>query len=432
MKTLPVSLLIVSAAIGISGCIPLPKDDSQAQTNPQPTPKPTAVDGAIARVESLVDNIEYPGTTAPIREVSLRSQIEGRLVSLAVDVGDLVSQGQTIGRQDGALLNTSVLQAEAELAARQSEVATAVTQVSNARTQVVQARLRLQQAKTDAARFAQLANQGATSRQAAEQAQTSADTAEQALRSSEAQVRAQQNAVIAAQRRVEAQTAVLAQAKERLSYANLKSPTDGSVLAKVTEPGNLLQPGTEVIKLGDFSQIKAVIQVSELERAGLKIGQNATVKLDALPERIFLGKISRISPAADPASRLIPIEVTVPNQNRQIGGGLSARVTFAQDLAQRVVVPQTALAAGLRGQAQQRGESENSRQGIVFAIIGQGKETKVTAKQVQLGAKADGKVEILSGLSPGEKFVARSGKPLKDGDLVALSVLSEQPSQKSP
>ncbi len=431
MKTLPIPLLLVSAVIGASGCIPLPKDNSQAQTNPQPTARPTAVDAAIARIESLVNNLEYTGTTAPIREVSLRSQIEGRLVSLYVDVGDVVSQGQTIGTQDGALLKTSVLQAEAELAARQSEVTTAITQVSNARTQVEQARLRLQQARMDAARLAQLAKAGATSRQSAEQAQTSADTAEQALRSSEAQVRSQQNSVIAVQRRVEAQKAVLAQARERLSYANIKSPTSGAVIAKVTEPGNLLQPGGEVIKLGDFSRIKAVVKVSELERAGLTVGQNATVKLDALPGQIFTGAISRISPAADPVSRLIPIEVTIPNQNRQIGSGLSARVTFAQDVARRVVIPQTSLAAGARAKGQQRGDSENSGRGTVFAIVGQGKETKVTAKQVQLGAKADGKVEIISGLLPGEKFVARSGKPLKDGDLVALSVLSERTREKS-
>lgn len=55
-----------------------------------------------------------------------------------------------------------------------------------------------------------------------------------------------------------------------------------------------------------------------------------------------------------------------------------------------------------------------------------GKKPIVTARAVTLGEKADGKVEILSGLQPGERFVARSGRPLKDGAAVRLSILSEK------
>lgn len=57
-----------------------------------------------------------------------------------------------------------------------------------------------------------------------------------------------------------------------------------------------------------------------------------------------------------------------------------------------------------------------------------GEKVTVTARPVTLGQTADGKVEILSGLQPGERFVARSGKPLKNGDAVSLSILSEKQS----
>jgi multidrug efflux pump subunit AcrA (membrane-fusion protein) len=62
----------------------------------------------------------------------------------------------------------------------------------------------------------------------------------------------------------------------------------------------------------------------------------------------------------------------------------------------------------------------------VFVVMGEGAEAKVQARRVQVGDRANGKAEILSGLQPKERFVVRSGKPLKDGEQVRLSVLSEK------
>ena len=61
----------------------------------------------------------------------------------------------------------------------------------------------------------------------------------------------------------------------------------------------------------------------------------------------------------------------------------------------------------------------------IFVVTGEGNEAKVTARQVRVGDRANGNVEILSGLNPGERYVTRSGKPLKDGDAVRFSILSE-------
>jgi multidrug efflux pump subunit AcrA (membrane-fusion protein) len=104
--------------------------------------------------------------------------------------------------------------------------------------------------------------------------------------------------------------------------------------------------------------------------------------------------------------------VTIPNSNNRIGSGLLARVSFAESGSTPVVVPQTAL----------QGEQETA---TVFVVTGNGNEATVTARAVQIGDRANGKVEILSGLQPGERFVARSARPLQDGDSVRLSVLSE-------
>jgi HlyD family secretion protein len=106
----------------------------------------------------------------------------------------------------------------------------------------------------------------------------------------------------------------------------------------------LLRAGDEVVRIGDFSEVKVIVQVSELELSQIKVGQPVTVRLDAYGDRSISGKINRISPAADPTSRLVPVEITIANNPAQpIGSGLLARVSFADTASQKVVLPLSAL-----------------------------------------------------------------------------------------
>jgi len=434
--------LVVLTACGMAG-----KVEAEAQSGPPQTQKaqqrPTAVDAAIARTGVLQEPTNYIGTTRPVREISLRSQVEGRLLNLAVNIGDRVARGQILAILDDSLLLTAVTQAQAELAARESEVARAQAQVSNARARSQQAKVELQQAKTNSARRQYLQQEGAISKQDAELAQTAAQSGEQVLRAAEEQIRTEQQAVAADQGRVRVQQAIIAQAKERQSYARVISPIKGVVLERVTEPGNLVQPGGEVLKLGDFSRVKVVVPVSELELSNIRVGQSVQVVLDAFANETFPGTVSRISPSAD-AARQVQAEITIANSNDKIGGGLLARVTFSQLSRPRVIIPQTALSvageprsggAGEQGSggAGERGRRDSQSQVpspqspmTVFVVRGEGSETKVEARRVQVGSSANGKVEILSGLNQGERYAVRSGKPLKDGETVRLSVLSEK------
>ncbi|WP_427160769.1 efflux RND transporter periplasmic adaptor subunit [Aliinostoc sp. HNIBRCY26] len=412
---------LLSTGIFTASCGSLPKESAKAQSQQRTSRErnqAVPVDVAIARIERLQPQTEYTGTTTPYRTVSLRSQVEGRLLSLNSDVGDSVTQGQTIGQLDDTILSTDFRQAEAELAALQSEVARASTQISNANAEVERLRLELVQAEADANRQQQLFKEGAISEQLAQQANTKAKTSAQALRAAQERVRTEQQAEAAAKGRVFAQQAVLAQTKERRSYSRLISPITGVVTEKVTEPGNLLQAGSEALKIADFSRIKVVVQVSELELNRIQIGQSVEVRLDAFPQEKLIGRVTRISPTADATARLIPVEVVIPNSNN-ISSGLLARVSFASPAAQRVVISQTALQKSNRDKA-----AENN--GTIYVLANAADKTKVISRAVTLGEKADGKVEILSGLQPGDRYVVRSGRPLKDGDAVRLSILSEK------
>lgn len=419
----------------LTGCQVIKQTEASAQTS---TPRgqqeqgPIPVDVAIAETGVLTEPLEYIGNTRPIREVSLRAQAEGRLLKLNVDVGDSVRQGQILAQLDDTLLVTALKQAQAELGALNSEVSRLQAQVENAKIRSQQARLELQQADTEASRLSGLSKTGAISEQQEQLAQTVAATAQQNLLSALKQISTEEQAVAAAKDRVRAQQAVVAQNQERKSYALLASPITGVVLERVTEPGNLVPPGSEVLKLGDFKSVKVELGVSDRELAKIQVGQSVSVRLDAFASKSVLGKVTRISPAANQDSLQVPIEVTIPNSNGRIGSGLLARVSFEPDMTQRVIVPETALKAGNKRGREPEGEkgrssfsNPKSEQAIVFVVKGEGEQTTVEARSIEVGEYANGKVEIISGLQPGEKFVARSGKSLQDGEAVRLSILSQ-------
>lgn len=404
------------------------------------------VDVAVAQPGADGAARTYTGSTAPQRQVSLRSQTEGQLINLTVDVGDRVAPGQLLAQLDPQVLRASVGEANAELAARQFEVAQAEAQLADARTLVEQARAEYQLAADDAERLQALAERGAISAQEAQRSQTTRQTSLQALRSAEEQVRTRQQAVASAAQRVEAQRALLAQDQARLSNSTLTAPLSGVVLQRLAEPGDFLQAGQPVLELGSFAEVQVRIQVSDRDRSTFTLGQSVQVQLDAFPGETFTGQVTRISPVADPASRLIPIDITLPNPDGSIGSGLLARVRVGASANVPVVVPESALEIGsgeetaeANGGASAGGPNTeanagtnaganaaaNSGASTVFVVANAGAEPTVELRSVRLGQRSNGQVEIVDGLQPGESYVIRSSGPLQPGQPVQPSLLSE-------
>lgn len=408
-------LVGVVLAMSAAGCRLLPP--GAAQPSQEKRAAEPAVDAALVARQPLQDASRYTGTTEPFQTVSLRAQVEGQVLNLNVDVGDAVQSGQVLAQLDDRLQTTAVTAAAAEVAARQSEVASQQADVVAAIADVERARLQLQQARSDASRLQRLFEAGAVSAQEAETAQTAVLTAEQAVRTAQQQVRTRQQAVTAAQRRVLAQQAIASQEQERRGFSQLLAPVSGLVMARSSEPGNLARVGDELLSIGDFSRVKVVLRVSELELAQLRLGQPVQVRLDAFPQETFRGQISRIAPVADPRSRLIPVEVTLPNPEGRIGSGLLARVSLGTTAADPIVVPETALTTS--------GQEPSGDRGTVFVVKKQGDRTITEARTVQLGSRADGQVIIQSGLQAGETVVVRSASPLEAGQPVRLSILSK-------
>lgn len=487
-----VSRIAINISLGlIMLCLGACSSASEAEP-PTEKNKAISVDIATATLSKGDSGVDYIGTTAPIQSVTIQAQTQGQLLKLNYEVGDRIQTGQVIAELDSDILAASVDQARAQREAQISEVASAQRRVSEVKTRVEQAKVELAQAQSniiqlknawksqvenarleaeqtakDAQRQTELLKSGVTSKQQAEQAKTLAqraqqtllneqanakqeleqasseiDSREQLLKAAQAQVAIEQKAVEAADRRTTAQQSVLSQASKEQSLSSIKAPFSGLVMDKQTEAGTFLQTGQDIITLGDFSQVKVLSQISEKQLGNLKVGQAVQLKLDAFESETFTGKIQRISPLADANSRLVPVEIVMPNPQGKIGAGLLARVSLGNSNTAQLTVPETALQKELpkpesegkpdaakgkkRGFSAQRKQQEAFKAGekaYVF-VVSQGESPKVRARQVILGDRVDGQVEIRSGLQPNERYVQRSSRPLQDGITVNVSALS--------
>lgn len=401
------TLIILSALVILSlsaGCSP------QTETQPpQQTARTTTVNVTTAKRATIGRNLDYTGTTRPLKIVSLRSQATGQLLNLLVDVGDEVQLGQILARLDDRLLATVVRQEKAALSSLEAELALARIEVSNAQIEVERLQLQYQQAKNDADRLQKLALEGAIPLQQAETAQTTAAVALKAVNSARSKIKVEEQVVAGIIGRIAAQKSVIAQEQQRQAYTILKAPLTGIVIEKVKEPGDLVSISDEILKIGDFQQVKVVVLLSELDLKTINLGQTVNVSLDAFGDRNFAGRITRIFPLTQGTTRRIPVEIAVPNRDGLIKGGLLARVRFNNDSSPQVIVPERAIVS--------QGESP-----AIFVLSESNSE--VEKRPVRLGQALDGQVEIIAGLEPGERFVVNSSKPLQNGEKVRISILS--------
>ena len=430
-------ILMTGGIILLSGCQFVPQQESilaQEQKSQSSRTKPiTTVDVAIANSQDFSTTQEYIGTTQPTTEVALRSQVGGTLINLSPEVGDWVEKGQVIGRIDDSLLLATVNQEQAELASLESELARDKIEVKNAEIRVEEALIKLKQAQSDRERYQDLAQQGLISQKEAESYATAAQVAQKTLMLAQESVNIAKQAVTSAMGRVAAQKSVVGESRQRQAYTQLIAETTGIVTQKSSEQGNLVREGEEILKIGNFDPIKVVVLVSELDLAHVNLGKTVEVKLDAFRQSSFIGEIKRIAPVANVATRQIPLEIVIPNQDNKIKGGLLARVSFIASTTPQIAVPESAI-------IQENGKN------YVFVVTQENTKTKqavVTRREVQLsdrsiyrantipspqeksGNRPNQKISILQGLKSGEKIVIRSSQPLTDGETVAMSILSQ-------
>ncbi|NJL44634.1 MAG: HlyD family efflux transporter periplasmic adaptor subunit [Leptolyngbyaceae cyanobacterium SM2_3_12] len=164
------------------------------------------------------------------------------------------------------------------------------------------------------------------------------------------------------------------------------------------------------------------IAVTDSNLPTFTLGQSLTLQIDAFAGETFRGQVTRISPVADSISRQVPVEITLANPGNRIGSGLLARVNGASPATAAVLVPQGALeTAETSGQP----EPDLAQEQQIFVVSPVQGAMVAEARTVRIGEQSDGKVAIVAGLSPGEKYVVRSSQPLQSGQVVEPSMLSD-------
>lgn len=312
-------------------------------------PQVVPVDFAVAELGTASRSVSATGTVAPLRSVTINSQVAGALLGVSVEEGTPVRQGTVLARIDSRELEAQLASAEAslELARRTAERS---------------AQLREQQIVT-AAEF---------------------DRDQAALA---------------------AATATRDQLRTRVGYATVRAPISGVVTTRQVDQGDVVSNNTPLFTIADKSTLVVRVMVSELDVTALSEGDRVEVLVDALPERTFSGRIRRVFPSADPASRLVPVEVALTGGDaRDLTIGFLARVRF--HLAPRdniLMVPATALI-------------ETVGQPAVFLLHG----TSVTRRTVERGETFEGRVEIRNGLAAGDSVIVAGQNMLRDGATVRV------------
>jgi membrane fusion protein (multidrug efflux system) len=180
------------------------------------------------------------------------------------------------------------------------------------------------------------------------------------------------------------------------------SPIDGVVGKVNVEVGQSASPAMPVATVASYSnRIRVRAAVSDADLPYVKVGASADVSISALPDQTFSGRVTRISPIVDPASRSATVEITLPNDQHRLVPGMTAGVRLVLERREHAVaVPLSALFA-----------TDRTR---IVTVDG----TTARFRSIQLGLVGDSLAEIASGIQPGEKVVTVGKERVQDGEAV--------------
>jgi membrane fusion protein (multidrug efflux system) len=190
-------------------------------------------------------------------------------------------------------------------------------------------------------------------------------------------------------------------ARARLEDTYIRAPFTGRVGLRRVSLGALISPGVVITTLDDISSIKVDFSVPESYLSQLRSGQNVSARTNAWPGRNFTGKLASVDSRVDPATRSVTVRAVVANRDAALKPGMFLTVSVAQDHRPALVIPEEALVP------------EQARQ-FVYVVNG----AKVAKREVTLGRREPGFVEIANGVAAGDTVVIEGTLKLRDGAAV--------------
>ncbi len=281
----------------------------------------TPVETTPVQTMTMRDLGRFNGSLKAKNSYTLAARTAGRLERLLVNIGDRVSNGQVVAVLDDAVYQQDLEQARANLAV--------------ARAQVEQLRLALKAAEGNWQTVKRLFEQNFES-------QAMMDKVDAEYASAQARYDTAQAEVQKAQ-------AALTKAEIQLSYTQIKAAWTGGgnsrlIGERFINEGDMLSLNAPIMTLVDNSIVTAEIDVIEKDYVRIKAGQVVEIRTDAYPDRVFEGRLVRLAPILNEASRQARAEIDIPNPNGLLKPGMFVRVQIVYDKHDNVtVVPAAAL-----------------------------------------------------------------------------------------
>ena len=282
--------------------------------------KPVKVEAV--RQETVRRAVEVVGTLAAVDQVTVSSETEGKVSRILADLGDRVTAGQALIQLDNEKQQYNFDQQKAALARALAQYGAADPQhlPDIEKTPDVQkASADLQQAKQSYERANELFKRTLVPRQ-------TLDDAETALQSKRASYDASLQTAKNLRASIQASEATMKLADRQFRDTQIRAPFDGYIEKRLVNLGELVKAQMPVIAVVRVDPLKVIAEIPEKMAPWIKDGQPVELHVDAYPQRKFEGKVSRISPAVNTATRAFPFEALVPNRDAVLKPGTFARV----------------------------------------------------------------------------------------------------------
>ncbi len=312
-------------------------------------PAGIVVEAARVSVRSLPQSLTAVGSLRSDETVILRPEIAGRVATIGFREGERVTRGQVLVK-----LDASVQQADLD-----------------------KARANLSLSKSKFERSVDLLNKGFLSSQARDEAENTFKVAA-------------------------ADTELM---EARIAKATIKAPFSGTLGLRMVSVGDYVKEGQDLVNLESLDSLKVDFRVPELALSQLRDGQTLQIALDAVPDKVYEGKVVAINPLIDANGRAIVIRAQVPNKDGKLRPGMFARVRlFTSGSKDTLVVPEESLFPV--------GEDK-----YVYKVV----QGKATRQKVEIGTRLEGRVEIMNGLAAGDVVVTAGAIKLREGAAVTIA-----------
>ena len=336
---------------------------------------PMTVDMAAVKKGDVAAHLTVVGNLIGLQTVDVAPRTNGRLVSVNIQLGDPVRRGQVLAKVEDREIVEQVSQAEAS------------QQVSKATIRQREADLKV--AEVNFERSKNLFQRQLLAKQAL-------DDAESKFLAAEAQIDLSKAQLMQADARLQ-------ELRINLQNTNVTSPVDGFVGKRNVDPGAMVSQNTPIASVVEISRLKMVVNVVEKDIRLVTVGDSGDVDVDAYPGEKFRGRIARVAPVLDPATRTATMEIEIANSDNRLKPGMYARVSLTVEERQdTLVAPKTAVI------------DFESKRGVWMA----NQDNRAIFKPVELGLEDVDRVEIKAGLKEGDRIVTTGAAAVRNNDLL--------------